>query len=175
MTEKQERILEAALELFAKEGYRSTSTNKIAAQAGVSEGLIFRHYTNKEGLLDAIVKQGEERIKLLFADIVLETEPKEVIKKTLEIGLGMTRDNTSADFWKLQYKIKWELECYGEHKMEPLLRALAVAFEKLGYDKPEMEAKQLLITLDGLATRFFLVKDFDFQSIVDFMKTKYEL
>ena len=51
MTEKQENILNTALELFAKDGYDATSTSKIAKCAGVSEGLIFRHYGSKDGLL----------------------------------------------------------------------------------------------------------------------------
>ena len=41
MTDKKEKILNAALELFANDGYNVTSTSKIAKTAGVSEGLIF--------------------------------------------------------------------------------------------------------------------------------------
>jgi len=44
MTEKQEKIIKSALELFALEGYAATSTRKAAERAGVSEGLIFRHF-----------------------------------------------------------------------------------------------------------------------------------
>jgi AcrR family transcriptional regulator len=173
MTEKQEKILKAALELFAQEGFKATSTSKVAKRAGVSEGLIFRHYENKEGLLEAIIKEGEERAKTLFADIVLETDPKEVIRKTLEFGSKLKEDE--ADFWKLQYKIKWEMEIFGEHKMEPLQRALSDAFSKLGYDNAEMEALALLIHIDGLATRFYLQKNFDLEAMVNFMKTKYKV
>ncbi len=61
MTEKQEKILQSALELFAKEGFHATSTNKVAKHAGVSEGLIFRHFGNKEGLLQAILAEGRAR------------------------------------------------------------------------------------------------------------------
>lgn len=175
MTEKQERILKAALELFAQEGFKATSTSKVAKRAGVSEGLIFRHYENKEGLLEAIIKEGEERAKVLFADIVLETDPKEIIRKTLELGLSMNLNKEDADFWKLQYKIKWELEIYGEHKMEPLQRALTDAFSKLGYNDSEMEAILLLVNMDGLATRFFLQKNFDVDALVSFMKSKYKV
>ena len=173
MTEKQEKILKAALELFAQEGFKTTSTSKVAKRAGVSEGLIFRHYENKEGLLEAIMKEGEEKAKVLFADIVMETDPKEVIRKTLEFGLKLKEEE--ADFWKLQYKIKWELELYAEHKMEPLQRALSNSFEKLGYEDAEMEALMLLIHLDGLATRFYLQKTFDLDAIVAFMKSKYRV
>jgi AcrR family transcriptional regulator len=51
MTEKKELILQTALRLFSEQGYEATPTNRIAKEAGVSEGLIFRHFENKEGLL----------------------------------------------------------------------------------------------------------------------------
>ena len=175
MTDKKGKILDAALELFAKEGFKSTSTSKVAKLAGVSEGLIFRHFTNKEGLLQAIVVEGEERAKMLFADIVMEINPKEVIRKTLEIADSMILDKQAANFWKLQYKIKWELEQYGEQKMEPLNRALTHAFAKLNYEQPEQEANALLISLDGLATRFFLQDGFDLIPILTFLKGKYQI
>lgn len=174
MTDKQEKILRAALELFAMEGYSATSTSKVAKRAGVSEGLIFRHFSNKDGLLQAILKQGEEKVKMVFADIVLETNPKEVIKKTINMGLKMVENQEDANFWKLQYKIKWEVEQYNEHKMEPLEIALTNAFDKLGYESPAMEAKLLLINLDGLATRYFLQKDFDLVNIHQFLHKKYK-
>jgi len=175
MTEKQERILQAALELFAQEGFKATSTSKVAKRAGVSEGLIFRHFTNKEGLLEAIVQQGEERVKLLFADVVLETDPKEVIRKTIQIGEKMNKSDADADFWKLQYKIKWELEMYNEHKVEPLERALTHAFEQLGYEEPLQEARILMYTFDGMSTRFYLQKNFDMAAPVAFLWKKYDL
>lgn len=175
MTEKQENILNAALELFAHEGFKATSTSKVAKAAGVSEGLIFRHFGNKEGLLEAIIRQGEERIKVLFADIVLETDPKEVLRKTLQIGQKMNQNDADAHFWKLQYKIKWELEIYGEHKVEPLERALTAAFEKLGYEEPLQEARILMYSFDGMSTRFYLQKDFDVETPIAYLWKKYEL
>jgi len=175
MTEKQLKILKVALELFAKNGYNATSTGKIAKQAGVSEGLIFRHFENKEGLLSAVLKLGEERIKTTFAEIVFESEPILVIKKMLNLGLKIAQDQDEANFWKLQYKVKWEVEQYDEHKMEPVEHALTQAFANLGYSEPELETKLLLITFDGLATRFFLQKDFDKDEIMEFLNKKYNL
>jgi AcrR family transcriptional regulator len=51
LTPGQQRILGAALELFAEKGYAATSTGSIARQAGVAEGLIFKHFRNKKELL----------------------------------------------------------------------------------------------------------------------------
>lgn len=53
MTPKQVNILQAAIQLFAKQGYYNTSTNEIAKLAGVAEGTIFRHYPTKKALLEA--------------------------------------------------------------------------------------------------------------------------
>lgn len=173
MTDKQEKILKAALDLFANEGYNATSTSKIAKHAGVSEGLIFRHFKNKQGLLDAVIRQGEERAKVVFSDIVFESDPVKVIEKTFLLNETMLGNVAEARFWKLQYKIKWEIERYGEHKMEALEMALSNAFNKLGYEHPELEAKHFLVTMDGLATRFYLQKSFDMEEILEYMKKRY--
>lgn len=55
MTEKQKRILEAAVEIFSEKGYSATSTSEIAKKAGVAEGTIFRHYKTKKDLLLSII------------------------------------------------------------------------------------------------------------------------
>jgi len=150
MTEKQYNILQAALELFAKEGYTATSTSKVARKAGVSEGLVFRHFGNKAGLLEAILKEGEKRIKSVYADIVMETDPEEVIRKTIRMPFLIPEEE--HEFWKLQIKLKWELDYDSSKKMEPLQMALTNAFSKLDYKKPEMEAEFLILFLEGLSS-----------------------
>ncbi|WP_420843752.1 TetR/AcrR family transcriptional regulator [Listeria costaricensis] len=54
MSEKQKRIVQAAIELFAEKGFAGTSTSEIAKKAGVAEGTIFRHYKTKKDLLMAL-------------------------------------------------------------------------------------------------------------------------
>ncbi|TQR20087.1 TetR/AcrR family transcriptional regulator [Psychrobacillus vulpis] len=55
LTEKQKKIIVAAIESFSEKGYAATSTNEIAKKAGVAEGTIFRHYKTKKELLVSIV------------------------------------------------------------------------------------------------------------------------
>lgn len=55
VTEKQMKIISAAVEIFAQKGYAATSTSEIAQKAGVAEGTIFRHYKTKKDLLLSIV------------------------------------------------------------------------------------------------------------------------
>ncbi|QFG00960.1 TetR/AcrR family transcriptional regulator [Psychrobacillus glaciei] len=54
-TDKQKKIIVAAIESFSEKGYAATSTNEIAKKAGVAEGTIFRHYKTKKELLVSII------------------------------------------------------------------------------------------------------------------------
>ena len=54
-TDKQKKIVESAIKLFAEKGYANTSTNEIAKAAGVAEGTIFRHYGTKDNLLLSLI------------------------------------------------------------------------------------------------------------------------
>lgn len=173
MTEKQEQIVKAALTLFAQEGYHATSTSKVAKAAGVSEGLIFRHFGNKDGLLQAILDEGERRMKALFVDIVMETDPNEVIRKTILMTSKI--DVSDYDFWKLQFKLKWELEISGDEKMEPLKMALANAFRKLNYEEPEMEAQLILLFLDGLGSAVLKGSSLKPDEIIQYLLKKYKV
>ena len=58
---KKNAILEAALHLFSEMGYTGTSTRMIAIKSGVSEGLIFRHFKNKEGLLNVLLADAKKK------------------------------------------------------------------------------------------------------------------
>ncbi|MEH7235130.1 TetR/AcrR family transcriptional regulator [Bacillus sp. JJ1562] len=54
-TDKQQKIIETAIQMFAEKGYANTSTNEIAKAAGVAEGTIFRHYGTKDNLLLSLI------------------------------------------------------------------------------------------------------------------------
>lgn len=54
--ERRQQIIGVALDLFSKDGFRGTTTKSIAAAAGVSESIIFRHFATKEDLYTAILK-----------------------------------------------------------------------------------------------------------------------
>lgn len=63
--ETRELLLDAARVLFARQDYRSTTTREIAASAGVTEYLLFRHFGSKAGLF-------REALVLPFTNVVDE-------------------------------------------------------------------------------------------------------
>ena len=52
------RILQAALHLFARQGYDGTTTKDLANAANVAEGTIFRHFANKKAILIEVATSG---------------------------------------------------------------------------------------------------------------------
>src|SRR5580692_754556 len=55
--ERRAAILKAVRRVFAEKGFDGTTTRELADAAGVSEGLLFKHFPNKEALFTAM-QQG---------------------------------------------------------------------------------------------------------------------
>lgn len=60
--EREQRIFDAAAELFAHYGYAKTTMDDIAAHAGISKGAIYLHFRSKEDLMDRLIAHEGERL-----------------------------------------------------------------------------------------------------------------
>lgn len=52
---RRQQILQTAVDLFSKRGFKGTTTKEIAKVAGVSEAMVFRHFASKDELYGAIL------------------------------------------------------------------------------------------------------------------------
>lgn len=57
VSKTRDKILEAAIKLFAEKGFNGTTTKEIAEKAGVNEALIFRYFSTKRDLYGAIIER----------------------------------------------------------------------------------------------------------------------
>jgi len=57
--DRRRQLLQVAVESFAQNGFSGTKTKEIAAAAGVSEAILFRHFASKEDLYHAILDEKE--------------------------------------------------------------------------------------------------------------------
>lgn len=62
----RERILQAATQLFAENGFANTSMPAIAAGSGITAGAIYRHFPSKAELLLEVVKRALEALPFSF-------------------------------------------------------------------------------------------------------------
>ena len=78
--ERRAQIIDAALNLFAEKGFTGTRTREIAAEAGISETLIFQHFKNKETLY-------LEALNALFGPHPIQPEIEEAAKARDDEGV----------------------------------------------------------------------------------------
>jgi AcrR family transcriptional regulator len=60
--ERREALLQAALPLFARRGLHGTGTRELAAAAGVTEPILYRHFPGKEALYLAVLERATQAL-----------------------------------------------------------------------------------------------------------------
>ncbi len=108
-TPRQERaretvaaILEAAAQLIAEDGYGATSTNRIAARAGVSVGSLYQYFPNKEAILAGLIEQHQQAVQPVIersvADLrnpalTFDATLRALFRRLIEVHAGNPRLN----------------------------------------------------------------------------------
>ena len=78
--ERREEILAIALRHFALAGYRGTSTEAIAREAGISQPYLFRLFRTKKGLFLACTDLANAKVREVFARAAERAPEGEVLK-----------------------------------------------------------------------------------------------
>ncbi len=104
LASSHDRLREAAKSLFAESGYESTSTAAICRLAGTSQSQLIKHFTNKQGVLEAIFEHAWEHIN---PAVRLATEsmasPREKLRIMTDMVLGyMEKDRTLRTLFLLE-------------------------------------------------------------------------
>src|ERR1700680_3376489 len=66
IADRRTQILDAALVCFAKRGFHQTSMHDISAEAGISVGLIYRYFENKEAVIAAMADRHRKEIQAVL-------------------------------------------------------------------------------------------------------------
>jgi AcrR family transcriptional regulator len=80
ITDRRAQILDAAVICFAKRGFHQTSMHDISAEAGISVGLIYRYFANKE----AVIAEMAARHKKEIQDVVERARQAPTLLESLE-------------------------------------------------------------------------------------------
>src|SRR5215212_2091269 len=65
-TDRKTQIIDAAILCFARKGFHLTSMHDISAEAGISVGLIYRYFQNKEAVIGTMAEQHKKEIQELL-------------------------------------------------------------------------------------------------------------
>jgi AcrR family transcriptional regulator len=122
-TDTQERILDAALELFSRHGFHATTTRRIANKASVNEVTLFRLFKSKMDLfqqvLEIVRSRGFDADRLLAIDL----PPAEAIRFVLS-AVVETMEENPREFRILQYALLDQVEGFEETFVKKNLQAV---------------------------------------------------
>jgi AcrR family transcriptional regulator len=90
-------ILDTAESIFAEAGYEHTTTNAIAAQAGVPIGSLYQFFPSKEAILNALIERYAGEMNALLHDPSLDALPMAEAVNQLVDRLAIY-DSTHAGF-----------------------------------------------------------------------------
>lgn len=84
--EKQDRMINASLKIFALNGYKHASTDDIVAEAGISKGLLFHYFGSKLGLYTFLYDYSVRFMKLELTRGVDDTDDYFELRKQIEFS-----------------------------------------------------------------------------------------
>jgi len=68
--QRRQALVDTALRVFAEGSYRSTTTAEIARKAGVTEPILYRHFSSKRDLYLAVLDESWRRLQTLWEEAV---------------------------------------------------------------------------------------------------------
>lgn len=88
MREKEKWIIDAAMQLFAKKGFSSTSVQEIATASGISKGAFYLYFESKEALLLAIFRYYSQLIQQRIIEVeALQLDPREQFELQIAVQI----------------------------------------------------------------------------------------
>jgi AcrR family transcriptional regulator len=102
----RDKILKAAQKLFAHHGYDGTTTKELAEKAGIAEGTLFRHFTNKKAILVEVATQGWIELLTDLLTELSEMASYEAISQVMYkrmLRLGDNYDMMRVCFMEVQF------------------------------------------------------------------------
>ena len=135
MSETKEKILLAALRLFAEDGYEAVPVSRIAGELGITKGALYKHYKNKRDIFDSIV----ERMYALDAEraekySVPQESYEESASSYCNVALESLKEFTAAqlEFWTnddfaRNFRRMLTLEQYRNEEMSKLYHSCLTA------------------------------------------------
>src|SRR5215813_6311419 len=158
---KRERILDAAVRVFAEKGFYGAKVAEIAREAGVADGTIYLYFKSKDDLLINLFEDRMERVNANLREAI-DTEStavarlKRIVKLHLEL-VEQNRDMAEVISVELRQSSKFIRE-YSNPKFAEFLRTIAgtvVEGQRAGELRanldPHIFARALFGALDEIA------------------------
>jgi TetR/AcrR family transcriptional regulator, fatty acid metabolism regulator protein len=165
-TSKRERILRAAVDVFAQNGYFNAKVSEIAKAAGVADGTIYLYFDGKEDLLLTIFREHTrnflQSLQFQLTSVSRDEDRLRVaIRHHLET-LGRDRSLAVVSQVELRHSLKY-MTLFSQHEVADylnLLRDVVAHGQDEGVFRrtlhPQLVAKAIFGILDEMVTSWIL-------------------
>lgn len=153
---RRNKMINAGIMLFLKNGYEKTSTSQIAKEAGMSQASFFAAFSNKEALLLTLVEEMfESQFRRTESAVGKYKDP--LLLYALETSIQMTIAETSEPLREL-YVAAYTLPTTSEYIYKMTAKKLAEIFGEYMPEAEEKDFYELDIASAGI-TRGFMAKE----------------
>ena len=153
---KRDRLIDTALELFNRDGYRATGIDKILAQSGVAKMTLYNHFGSKDALILAALERRDARWRDWFRHAV-ERRAETPRGRLLAVFDALEEWFAQADFQGCMFMRAVSEYCDRDHPIHAVaaehqrlllaeLRDLATA---AGAKRPAKLAREILLLVMG--------------------------
>lgn len=124
-----ERLIEAAVQLFSRQGYRGTTTRQIAKLANVNETSLFRHFAHKQDLFWTALESRLKRLRIpreLRIGLLQEHPPETVLPLIVEflVVTTMYQPELARLVWVSLLELRPDAEHVYRLQIEPIFRPI---------------------------------------------------
>lgn len=175
----RERLIEATFTVVARDGLEATSVKTIAAEAGITPGLLHYHFPTKDALLEAALRRAAESYAERLAALRTEHPPGLIVAAYLEEVRRLVDEN--APFFRVRLAfaaralsdprlgiVMFELNRVAIEETAGLLAADRGASEVGADDR--RRAALLKACFDGIMLAYLLDPGFPLDEAVTFFK-----
>jgi AcrR family transcriptional regulator len=151
----RQKILDAALGVFAKQGYHSSTVDAIAKTAGISKGLLYNYFKSKDEVLHELMigmmeSLMSEFMLLKYGEKFTEEHMKDFINSGIDLVLA------KPYYWKLYFSLAMQPDVMAMvfdkmmKMVQPYLIAMTEYYREKGTENPEVMMRYLSAVMDGV-------------------------
>jgi AcrR family transcriptional regulator len=171
------KILEAAFQLMAKNGYEATSISQIAKRAGISKGLMYNYFNSKEDLLKELINNAFAEGDQLMEEIMTE-DPRETMENIFRWYFKEMRER--PEHWRLITELTLKIDKFdfvreaARNKLWEYAEFLGGLLEQMGFEHPKEEAQLIAGLFDGIGVQYLVVgEDYPLDEMEKYLIEKY--
>lgn len=145
--ETEQKIMDAALNIFAKNGYKSSTTKTIAEKSGFTEMTLFRKFKTKKNLYEKVLNQNVERMLDDYKKSVFTDEKFPDVREFLEYFINASV-KVSMENFEIFYLAVNEENSSIEPMIVDTIKSTGKYLEKV-INNPKIDFKTLGLTINS--------------------------